>query len=365
MYEVISYKDKNKWEEKLNLLAKKDIFYRHAYSNVYQSMGDGDPHLFYYEDEQGNKLCYVFFKRKLNGLPFLAEGVDRDLYDIITPSYGYGGPIYDVEEKQLIKNFRKEFDEYCQKENIISEFIRFHPVLQNNKHMEESIDVSYDRETVFIDLTKSEEDILKQYQAKHRGKVNKAIKNQLEFRTFRNEQAYERVEDFYQLYKETMDKLNASEYSYFSTEYIKGLLSGFYDQSIIGAVFYEDQMIAATLCLYEDGVLHYHLACSQKQYLNLGCNTFLLHNAALWGKQNGCHTFHLGSGHVGRDSLFQFKYRFNPDGLLHFNIGKKIHNPFQYKFLLEQWEKYYEQEAQENFFPAYRRIPKKADLSII
>ncbi|MGJ7919525.1 lipid II:glycine glycyltransferase FemX [Neobacillus sp. LXY-4] len=363
MYEVISYQQRNRWEEVLNQLTKKDIFYEHSYNHLYQSLGDGDPHLFFYEDERGNKICYSFFKRKINLLSFLRDDVmEENFYDIITPTYGYGGPISDVEDKLVIKQFRQEFEEYCQKENVICEFIRFHPLLQNAKFMEDLMEVSYDRETIYIDLTKSEEDIFKSYHKNHKRNVNKGIKNQLEFKVFMKEEAFQRIEEFYQLYKETMDKLNASAHSYFSTDYLKNLLSSLYDKSMIGAVFFNNKIIGAALCMYEGGLLHYHLGCSKKEYLHLGGNVFLLHNIAIWGKQNGLNVFHLGGGHVGRDSLFQFKYRFNPYGTLDFYIGKKVHNPQKYKKLVDKWEEYYDQESQKNFFPIYRNKPKKTEL---
>jgi lipid II:glycine glycyltransferase (peptidoglycan interpeptide bridge formation enzyme) len=359
MYEVFSFQQKTFWEEKLNTLSKKDIFYHPSYSGLYQSMGDGEPHLFFYEDQSGKKVGYVFLKRKIKGLPFAKHETNDDIYDIITPSYGYGGPLYDMEEKQLVSAFRKEFEEYCQKENIICEFIRFHPLLQNSRIMAEFVDTSFDRETIFIDLTKTEKEIFNNYHTNHKRNINKANKKELVFRVFKNEEALEVVETFYQLYKETMDKLNASTYSYFSTSYIKDLLSHLSQYSMIGAVFYKDQMVAASMCLYEGNSLHYHLGCSNKEYLHLGVNTFLLHQLGIWGKRAGLERFHLGGGHKGRDSLFQFKSRFNPDGVLPFYIGRKVHNPVLYNQLIEKWENYYEDEVNKTYFPAYRSVPQK------
>ncbi|MDQ1144596.1 hypothetical protein QE429_001423 [Bacillus sp. SORGH_AS 510] len=360
MYEVISYNQKSVWEEKLRTLSNKDIFYHHSYSNLYQCMGDGDPHLFFYEDERGNKVGYVFLKRKINDLPFANDLFDGEVYDIITPSYGYGGPLYDREDEQIVKQFREEFESYCQIENIICEFIRFHPLLQNQVFMGESVEASFDRETIYIDLTKSKEEIFNEHHKNHQRNIKKTIKNGMEFKIFKNEDALEVVEDFFQVYKETMDKLNASTYSYFSTQYIQDLLSQLKHHSMVGAVFYENQMVAASVCMYEGDSLHYHLGCSQKQFLHLGVNSYLLHKLALWGKDAGLVKFHLGGGHIGRDSLFQFKYRFNPNGLLPFYIGKKIHQPFKYDQLIQQWERFYGEQANEHFFPVYRSLPRKS-----
>ena len=351
LIQVISFKEKQKWDRTIQRFIKKDVYYFQEYCSLYYLMGDGEPQLALFEDKKGNMVCYPFIKRAID-LPFMDNKLSQD-FDIITP-YGYGGPLTQNSSEQIIHDFRLEFDEYCQKNNIISEFIRFHPLLKNHEYLEGLIDVVYDRETVYIDLTKSEEEILSNYHKNHRRNINKATRNKLEFRVFEKEHALQNIDSFYHLYKATMDKLNASAYYYFSRDYIKDLLSGLSDNSMIAAVFLERKMISAALCMYEDGYLHYHLGCSDKEFLSLGTNIFQFHHIALWGKQQGLHTFHLGGGYIGRDSLFEFKHRFNKEGTVGFYIGKKIHNLDKYNLLVSGWEKYYNQKLTGDFFPAYR-----------
>lgn len=318
-------------------------------------MGDGEPYLFYFENRLGSNIGYIFLKRPINHLSFLEDDpLNENYYDIITISYGYGGPLYDDLDKAALLQFRKEFQEYCIKENIITEFIRFHPLLQNHNHLEGTMEISFNRETIFVVLDKSEEEIYNHYHKNHRRNIAKAIKNDLQFRVFQKEELYGYIEEFYKLYRETMDKLNASEYSYFSTEYLYNLVSSHCNNCALGAVFFEDKLVGAALCLYEGGALHYHLGCSSKDYLSLGTNIYLLHKVALWGREQGLHTFHLGGGHVGRDSLFQFKHRFNLEGTLNFYIGKKVHRPEIYRKLIEKWENFYSIPADDRFFPVYR-----------
>ena len=54
--------------------------------------------------------------------------------DIVTP-YGYGGPIAiadsENDRKQLIDKYYKEFAQCCVDNNIVSEFVRFHPIINN------------------------------------------------------------------------------------------------------------------------------------------------------------------------------------------------------------------------------------------
>lgn len=342
----------------IDQFSKKDVYYYHGYCYSYLNIEGGEPFLFYYEDEQGGKIGYTFIKRKIE-LPFWKE---QDLYDIITP-YGYGGPLIETIHDHSIKAFREEFHQYCQDESIVSEFIRFHPLLNNHHHLNKFIDLVNGRETIYIDLTISEDELVNGYHKNHKRNLNKAIKNKLQFKMFNKEMALQHVDDFYELYKETMDKLNASSYYYFSIDYLKVLLTELDQNAMIAGVFYEDKMISAALCICEEGsFMHYHLGCSRKEYLNLGSNIFLFHHIACWGKENGFHTFHLGGGLKDGDSLFQFKHRFNQKGRLHFHQGRMIHNDGVYQMLVEEWKKYYLQTPSPDFFPVYRSQPETHDV---
>lgn len=358
LYEVIPYSDKQRWENELCQFPMKDIFYFQAYSSLYLDTGDGEPNLFIYQNEGGNKIIYAYFKRPIHSLPFIDKDKNgKELYDIITPPYGYGGPLYSSLNKEEMVKFRRVFEDYCQKENIISEFIRFHPLYKNHELLNDSMDIFYDRETVYIDLRKSEEEFLKNYHKNHRRNLQKANKYDIQFKILRKEEASVRVQEFYDLYKETMDKLNASYYSYFSVQYMESLLTNMKNHSVIGTAYYNDKLVAAALCLYEGENIHYHLGCSKQEYLHLGINVFLFHNLSIWAKQEGFQLFHLGGGHVGRDSLFQFKHRFHQEGVLDFYIGKKIHNREIYNNLVLDWEDFYGTKLNSSFFPEYRTRP--------
>ena len=242
---------------------------------------------------------------------------------------------------------------------LLVNLLRFHPVYKNHLFLTNTntMDVFFDRETIYIDLQRSEEEIMKQYHKNHKRNLKKALKHPLEFKLFTKEEALKQVDKFYHLYKETMNKLSASEYSYFSTDYLESLLSQLDYNSMISAAFLEGKMVSAALCMFTGNVLHYHLGCSKKEFLHLGVNVFLFHHIAMWAKKQGFHVFHLGGGHVGRDSLFQFKHRFHSMGILDFYIGRKIHHQSTYDVLVSSWEKYYVQQTTSGFFPAYRMKP--------
>ncbi|MDY7228119.1 lipid II:glycine glycyltransferase FemX [Hyalangium rubrum] len=358
MHEIISFSEPERWASAYAQLSLKDVYYLHAYAELCRCMGDGDPFLFAYSDRVGNRVCYAFIRRPIRGLPFFGDArLEGDWYDIISPTYGYGGPLCAEPRELVLRAFRAEFEAYCRGANIVSEFVRFHPLLGNHRHLGGTMDITFDRETVFMDLSLTEEELLDRYHANHQRNIRKALKNGLEFRVLAGPEALEHLEVFYRLYRATMDKLQALPYFYFSTQYLERLFACFGSSALLGAVFLDGRMISAALCLREGDALVYHLGASEEASLHLGPNVFQFHQLALWARRAGLRTFHLGGGHRGRDSLFQFKHRFNPEGTLALNLGRKIHQPAVYARLVESWSRYHAQEFTGAFFPAYRAPP--------
>lgn len=358
MHQLISFAEPERWEHAYAKASRQDVYYRHAYADLCHCMGDGDPFLFAYDDGAGNRVCYAFIRRPLQALPFASDaGLEGDWYDIISPTYGYGGPLCAEPREPVLRAFRAEFEAYCRGAHIVSEFIRFHPLLRNHRFLEGTMDVVHDRETIFIDLGCSEEALFARYHSHHQRNIRKALKHGLEFRVLDAHESLRQLNVFYRLYRETMDKVGSAPYYYFSTEYLERLFSRFGSNAVIGAAFLDGRMISAALCLREGDTLVYHLGASDQAMLHLGTNVFQFHELALWARRQGLRAFHMGGGHRGRDSLFQFKHRFNPEGALDFHNGRKVHQPEVYARLVQAWQRYHAQEPSVPFFPIYRTPP--------
>lgn len=358
MHQIIPFSEPEKWERAYARVLRKDVFYRHAYAELCHCMGDGDPFLFEYEDSAGNTVCYAFTRRPLQALPFAGDaGLEGDWYDIISPTYGFGGPLCAEPRAQVIQAFRAEFDEYCRRANIVSEFVRFHPLLSNHQLLGGRMDIVFDREAIVIDLSLTQQELFARCHPNHQRNIRKALRHGLEFRVLTGDEACQRREEFYRLYRETMEKVGAYPYYYFSAEYLERLFSRFGPDALFGAVFLKGRMISAALCLREGDTLIYHLGASEKALLHLGMNVFQFYYLALWGRSQGLRALYLGAGHRGRDSLFQFKHRFNPEGTLELHNGRKVHHPEVYARLTESWKRFHAQEFPEPYFPAYRTRP--------
>lgn len=348
MEESINYQQKEEWNKIINRFHHKDVYHLLPYSEVFMNYGDGIPYLFYYEDEYG-KVANIFFKRDISKIEKLKGVIEsKKLFDITTP-YGYGGPIYEgTDIPNLAKNYSKKFNEYCIENNIVSEFIRFDPLIDNHKFLKEYYDVVPVRTTVYVDLSKGLDYIWKDFKGRNRNDIRKAIKSGVKIKFGREENM---ITSFKKLYKETMKRNNACDYYYFNNKFFSDTLEKLKDNSIIFIAEVEDKVIAASIILYTEEFVHYHLGGSLKEYGNLCANALMLYEVIKWGCNNNKKIFHLGGGYLGdNDSLFGFKSKFSKSNRYSFFIGRKIFNEDKYKYLAEITNS----SEEKGYFPIYR-----------
>lgn len=342
MIKVYSINEQKEWDELVHSFANYDVYYLSGYVKAFQIHGDGEPQLFYY-NENGLRGIYVYMKRKT-----AMEGV----YDSITP-YGYGGFLLEGDEsEENIKSLWKAYVEKMKSENIVDNFVRYHPVLANAIPMKVCSDVIDLGKTVAMDLT-SEEVIWKNIHSKNRNMIRKAEKNGI---IIKHGQGLELFDDFIKIYNATMDKDNAEAYYYFKPEFYKSIHEDLNDNYEMFWAEYEGKIIAMSIMIFANGRLNYHLSGSNLQYRNLAPSNLLLYKAAMWGMEKGMKTFHLGGGvGSGEDNLYKFKIAFNRFSDCHFSIAKHIFDQGKYNELVEERASHDTDFDRENkFFPLYR-----------
>lgn len=342
MIKVYSINEQKEWDESVHSFANYDVYYLSGYVKAFQIHGDGEPQLFYY-NENGLRGIYVYMKRKT-----AMEGV----YDSITP-YGYGGFLLEGDEsEENIKSLWKAYVEKMKSENIVDNFVRYHPVLENAIPMKVCSDVIDLGKTVAMDLT-SEEVIWKNIHSKNRNMIRKAEKNGI---IIKHGQGLELFDDFIKIYNATMDKDNAEAYYYFKPEFYKSIHEDLKDNYEMFWAEYEGKIIAMSIMIFANGRLNYHLSGSNLQYRNLAPSNLLLYKAAMWGMEKGMKTFHLGGGvGSGEDNLYKFKIAFNRFSDCHFSIAKHIFDQGKYNELVEERASHDTDFDRENkFFPLYR-----------
>ncbi|MFD1929257.1 GNAT family N-acetyltransferase [Sporosarcina siberiensis] len=341
MLEVINSENHFRWNTIVDDFENRDIYFSHEYFTSSMLLDKGEPLLFFYEDENG-KVAYPVILRKID------NKLGEQLYDITTP-YGYGGPLVEAvsTEIDLILKFRKFISQYCIDNNIVSEFIRFHPMLGNQKDLENSLNILYNRDTIEIKLQQGTE-LLNEMPGKTRNMIRKAYKNGVEVKKL-DKQKY--MKEFLSIYYSTMNRNDATEYYYFNETYFKETFRLLDSNIHMFGAFCEDKMIATSLIFTYEDFMHYHLSGALREHLSLGANNLLLFEIAEWGRKQGIKSFHLGGGYSdSEDNLFKFKKSFSKSDPLNFYIGKKVHNLNLYEKLVKE-----NRITEDNgYFPLYR-----------
>lgn len=344
MLTVYTLENAEQWDAIVRTFAQYDTYYLSGYVKAFELHGDGQPLLFHYEKD-GTRAINVVMGRDVAADPqFRGKLEEGTCFDFSTP-YGYGGWLIEGEDRTALF---AAYEDWCFKNGIVSEFVRFHPVLENRLGVAEAYEVVPLGETITMDIS-SPETIWSNVVSKNRNMIRKAQKNGIKIYNGRCAEIYE---TFRVIYNGTMDKDHADDYYYFGKAFYESVL---HDLPHNAQVFYavlDGQVIAASIMLAANGRMNYHLSGSLREYAHLAPTNLLLYEAALWGCANGYKTLYLGGGvGSGEDSLFKFKRAFYRGEDLHrFCIGKKVFNQEVYDRLVALRGDL----PEGNFFPRYR-----------
>ena len=339
---VYTLDQSEQWDAVVRSFRAYDVYWLSGYVKAFMLHGDGDPLLFFYEDGETRGINVVMKRdvakdEKFHGL--IPEG---QYFDFATP-YGYGGWII---EGEATEGLFGAYRHWIEKNGIISEFVRFHPMVKNHEACRSFYEVIQLGEVVHMDLS-SPEEIWNNISSKNRNMIRKALKNDIKIYNGRFPEIYEK---FRVIYNGTMDKDDAEQYYYFQPDFYTSVLEDLPSNAQVFWAEKDGQTIAASIMIYANGRMNYHLSGSLREYSSLAPTNLLLYKAALWGCANGYKTLYLGGGvGSGEDSLFKFKRAFYKGGINHFYIGKKIHHQTLYNELTEK-----RKPAHTGFFPEYR-----------
>ncbi len=351
MFIVISIEESNRWDDIVKQFENYDVYYLSGYVKAFQLHGDGEPLLIYFKNDD-IRAINVVMKRDVGADENLIGKMTRDMiFDLSTP-YGYGGLI--VEGNITAENLNElnfEYTQYCKTNNIVSEFVRFHPIIKNSKCAELIYHTSTLGKTIAIEL-KNKDQIWSDLTSKTRNMVRKAQKNGVKVFLGKGQSL---IDEFIPLYNATMDRDNATSYYYFNKEFYSCIRDDLKQNSLFFYAVYEGKIIAMAIILHANRQMHYHLSALDKKYQKLASMNLLLYEAAVWGYENGHEKFHLGGGLGSKeDGLFKFKNGFNRKSDYDFCIGNKIFIEAAYSELLSIREKEESFKSKTNFFPAYR-----------
>lgn len=296
----------------------------------------------------GVEACCAVFRANdaVMVYPFLMSSIPRQegapeietLYDIQS-AYGYGGPAVNTagEDQLFLAEAWNRFSEWCSVNRVVSEFVRFHPLLGNERWAPKAMKVFKERTTVPIMLESYPSAVWKSsYYRVHRQMLRKAERSGFTFHVL---PAWGELSWFVPLYEETQESLQGGNETRFGVGYFRALIEGFGTRAWLGVTKQSDEITAAVLVLEGASYLHSHLMGYRRGMQTAGMTNLVYHGIALEGAKRKMTVLHMGGGRTSDedDSLFRFKKSLSPERSA-FWLGTQCHDQGLYDELGKRWE---------------------------
>jgi hypothetical protein len=302
------------------------------YAEAWAASGDGDP---YFRPEflaaaalaeEGEPAAFGH-----DGVlyPFIVRPLADGRCDI-TSAYGFGGPYGSG-------SWREPFRQECAQRGVVSEFVRFHPVRQNQQHAGDDVRLAKVQDVVVLDVQADDEELVRRMVPQARNKLRKAIRAGVRAEPSRD------LERFTQMYTDAMRGMGAADHYLFGLEYFEAL------DALDDGLLMLDAGSAAALFLVGAGAMHYFLSASTPEGRKSAAANLVIYEAMLRARDMGLEVLNLGGGLTEGDALHAFKRSFGP-GEAPYHVGYAVHDPEAYRLLSEQAGA----DIEGGFFPAYR-----------
>lgn len=324
-----------------------DIYFDKNYGKLWEKIEGGEAVNYYHESDLG-KISYSFIKRRL------PQMIDQQQYfDIITP-YGYSGPWICAckgRREALIEEFNQEFLQYCQKERIVSEFVRFHPLLKNHQEFAPMFHPEERCKTVGIQVRPSRT-IAAEFSKICQARFRKAQHAGFDVSLIH---PVKDLSQFGWFYREQMRLADAADWYIFDDEHFEKVVELYGEHLLLIKVTKADQIIGMQLAFVWEKWMHIHLSCCRRGNKNwISPYIYMLGLAAEWAERNEIAVIHLGGGleNGESDCMYQTKKKLTHQGLYDFFVAKRIHLPAIYHELCQKAGV----QDMGDYFPIYRPI---------
>lgn len=309
---------------------------------------------FYHKIDNDQDCCLFFYGNdsQFIAFPLVIRTIPNSEYFDFTSVYGYAGPITNINSisNDFLEGFKEAFELYCNENNIVCGFTRLNPLIPIQTAILETIGTVIDlNKTVFIDLTKSIEEQRKEFRKSLKSELNQLRRKGYEVKEATTRQE---IDAFIDIYYETMDRVDATAYYYFTKEYFYDFLENKEFESKLLLAYNDKEITAGAIFTFSSGIMQYHLAGTKDEFIKETPMKLILDEARILGTSLNQKFLHLGGGVGGHDddSLFRFKSGFSKN-FAQFSIWKSIFNQEVYKELVNEKGL---TDSNSNYFPLYR-----------
>lgn len=332
-----------------------DVFHLPEYMSIEAQRIQAVPEAFWAVDRE-KQFFVPYLIRSCQEL-FGPDLVSDPVYDVVSP-YGYPGILLNEAAKQdqnFLKLALEQLTEKLRSQHICSAFFRLHPILSEDFTQIYPPEICQETGVVVgIDLTQSEQEIWRQTRSDHRKDINRHKRSGLIAKMVDVEQ---HLPEFLEIYRETMDRVNAAQMYYFDQDFFHSLLA-LKEKLHLCIVEVENQIASACLIMECCGVVSSFLSGTKNQFLKLAPEKLLFDYVRFWAKERGNQVFNMGGG-VGsaKDGVYYFKAGFS-DQRYPFLTLRLVVDPEQYTRLVHLQAALLQVDPEHllnvSFFPTYR-----------
>lgn len=331
-----------------------DFYHLPQYHAVAERCDEGEALLFHYSEGEYS-IAVPLLLRSTNGIAGFR--LDTDFNDA-TSVYGYAGPVasHPSIPQPVVDNFQARFKERLLDLGIVTLFSRLHPLLAQENLLAGMGEYQVLSRTVSIDLTLPEQVQRSAFRSSLRTAINKLRRNDV---TFRLDPSGIHLNDFLEIYYETMRRVNAAPIYFFPPDYFRKLRSELGDRFHLGICMSDQQVVCAGIFIECGGILQYHLGGTLTSALNLAPMKLLVDEMRIWATHRKLKVLHLGGGTTSRpdDPLLHFKLGFS-DRTHEFAVWRWILDRNAYQQLCRERSQWNLENgvtaASAHFFPQYR-----------
>ncbi len=294
-------------------------------------------------------IYYPYWKESVDGLRAAeTAGIRGQGYQDIVSSWYYGGPVLKLKNPEfgpaLLDRFVTRFHEHCLEQGIVTEFIRFDPGLRNDRLFDGRLPSVFNRETVYVPLDRTMEEIIKGLSSSKRRNIRRAVKEGIEVVPTSHP---EDMEKFVRIYRAEMERKKAPPHLMYSKDFIIDLLVDRTDCFTLMKAVRKDEFLGGFMIAHQGTRAHHFLSATDPPYWPLRVNDLLFFNAVMWARDRGYSVFDFQGGRPG---VFRFKAGFAPTRGV-FKTASVIHNKSVYHGLIRALDS---EPGEGDPFPAYR-----------
>src|SRR5690606_23651256 len=110
------------------------------------------------------------------------------------------------------------------------------------------------------------------------------------------------IDAFADIYRETMRRVDANSYYFFSNEYFHRFLSASDYKNFLLLAYKEDEITAGAIFTATKTVMQYHLAGTREKFIQEAPMKLVLDEARMLGNEYRLQFLHLGGGVGGSDT---------------------------------------------------------------